>query len=110
MKTLKLKTDYGAYKIALCKDTYETTDNLYVGLLCKEGKYYEPYGDLTVNLHKLPENQAYIDTNNNGVEIIDWLIENKLGKFTGQYGYSGFCAYPLFEFDMDESSKYLIEE
>ena len=50
---------------------------------------------------------AYIDINDNGNEIIDWLITNKLGKLTGRICHSGFCMYPEFEFDMDEVQKYV---
>lgn len=37
----------------------------------------EPWSFLTVNLDlKLPETHAFIDINNNGGTIVDWLVEN----------------------------------
>ena len=110
MKTLKLNSMYGGeYEIALHKGVYLHGGNLYINLLCKTEYGWEPYSNLTVNLpENLPENQAFIDTNNNGFGITEWIKKHKLGKFTGKFGYSGFCSYPLFEFDMNEVNKYLI--
>ena len=34
--------------------------------------------------------------------------EYKLGKPTGHYGYSGYCSYPEYKFDMDEVRNYCI--
>lgn len=64
----------------------------------KEG----PFADLTVNLvnEPCPKNCAYLDTNN-FPQGEDFVKKNKLGKFTGMYGMSGYCTYPLYEFDMD---------
>jgi hypothetical protein len=90
---------------------YTENGNLYVGLLTHEEGYPAPWQNLTVNLSvKCAENRAYIDTNNNGDEIIEWLEENKLGHFTGNLMPSGFCIYPEFEFDMDELMKHVTED
>lgn len=71
-------------------------------LLCRSEYGLEPYSRLTVNLgNKLPPDTAYIDSNNNGEEIMNWLIEKRLGKPTGNWGHSGFCSYPEFKFDID---------
>ena len=71
--------------------------------------YYEPWSVLTVNLmEKCKSNCAFIDTNNNGDDIIFWLTKNNLGKLTDRFAQSGFCIYPEFEFNMDELNKYLI--
>ena len=77
---------------------YTANDNLYVGLEDEDGELW----DMTVNFGvKLPHNQAYIDTNNFRDAAI--IIPNmKLGKFIGKVGYSGFCKYPLYEFDMEK--------
>ena len=32
--------------------------------------------------------------------IGDWIVENKLGEPTGMVGYSGYCSYPMFQFDL----------
>ena len=49
------------------------------------------------------ENQAFIDANN-CPEAIAWLEENDLAKPVTRFGepviaYSGWCEYPLYEFD-----------
>ena len=61
-----------------------------------------PYATLTVNLSKkLPKNQAYVDTNN-CYWAEDFIKKNGLGKPLGEYGVSGWCRYPLYEFDLDK--------
>lgn len=64
----------------------------------------EYYSDVTVNLDS--ERSAgcqFIDTNNNGDQILDWLEENKFGERTGRTGKSGFCTYPEFNFYKGET-------
>ena len=58
------------------------------------------YGDITVNLPECNRSAGcqFIDINNNGIPIIDWLEENNFGKRTGKFGASGFCKYPEFDF------------
>ena len=74
----------------------------------------ELYTVLTVNLEESPAfgipDKAFIDTNNNGDEIIEWLKANNLGKETGRMAASGWCIYPEFEFDMNEVEKYVYED
>ena len=90
---------------------YAENDNLYVGLITTEEGYAEPWSDLTVNLSvPCDENCSFIDTNNNGDEIIDWLTSNNLGKLTGKVQPSGWCMYPEFEFNMEELGKHIKEE
>lgn len=99
---LKLKTQWGTevdVKIRVSK--YTLNDNLYVGLdYYEDGLYEGPWSDLTVNLsNKLPLDRAYIDTNNNGESIVEWLTSLGLGEVIG-YVCSGFCKYPLFQFNV----------
>ncbi len=84
------------HDIMVIVSSYCNNNNLYVGL---EDEDHELW-DMTVNLgQKLPPNQAYIDTNNFPEATV--LINNHhLGKFTGRTKQSGFCKYPLYEFDM----------
>lgn len=87
---------------------YMDNGNLYVGLITHEDGYPAPWQNLTVNLGvKCEENCAFIDVNNNGNEIVAWLISHKLGKITGKVRSSGFCVYPEFEFNMKELRKYI---
>jgi hypothetical protein len=57
----------------------------------------------------LGKNQAFLDTNNcpEAPELIERL---GIGRFTGVLGRSGYCIYPLYEFDMAELEKYILEE
>ena len=86
-------------EVKVKKATYQNNGNLAVQLLYhdKEYDFWEPYATLTVNLGKLPDGYAYIDINNvpNGDLFVE---ENHLGEPTGDYGFSGFCCYPLYKF------------
>jgi hypothetical protein len=78
---------------------YAANNNLAIQLWSDD----EPFSTLTTNLFvKLPPNQAFVDTNNNGNEIIDWIIANGFGKPVGISQRSGFCMYPLVEFDLEK--------
>ena len=88
-------------------DSYVDNGNLYVGLVTHEDGYPEPWSDLTVNLGiKCKANCAFINTNNNGNEILYWLIENGLGNVTDRLESSGYWIYPEFEFNMEMLCKY----
>ena len=110
MKTLPL-TSYGkTHPVSFNKANYAENKNLYVGLTTWIEGWPQPYGDITKNLSvKCADNCAFIDTNNNGDEIIDWLIANGLGKPTGRERASGWCVYPEFEFDMDKLNELCVE-
>lgn len=99
------------HKISFELATYAENGNLFVGLITHDEGYPEPWGDLTVNLSvECKANRAFIDTNNNGNEIINWLTTNNLGKLTGRMEMSGWCLYPEFEFDMNELMKHVTED
>ena len=96
---MKIQGYFEEYEVKVNKTKYYN-GNLAITLDCynEECDFWEPYGNLTVNLDKkLPPNQAYVDTNNmpNAEAFID---ENHLGEPTGEYGMSGFCFYPLYKF------------
>lgn len=83
---------------------YADNGSLYVGLITHEEGYPEPWSNLTVNLRdsaRCKSNCAYIDVNNNGDEIIDWLVRNGFGDVTEKLAISSFCIYPEFEFNME---------
>lgn len=82
------------------KAKYQNNGNLAIQVMSEDEEYggWEPWCSLTVNLDKkLPENQAYLDTNNCSREIIIWLYHNHYVSDVG-VGFSGFCSYPLVEF------------
>ena len=89
---------------------YANNGSLYVGLITNEEGYPAPWSNLTVNLaesSRCKANCAYIDTNNNGTMVLDWLEDNGFGKRTGNIAFSGWCMYSEFEFNMDELMKHL---
>lgn len=105
MKIYEL-TMYGeTYKIALMKGTYSSNETLAVEMVVvnDKGEMVEPWNMLTVNIDSsnvlANDKRAFIDTNNNGEEIIQWLEENKIATSKGVYGQSGWCSYPLYEFN-----------
>ena len=75
---------------------------------CDDGEL-EPYAGITVNLpgYSGSRNCAFVDTNNFPAAVA-LIKEYKLGKPTGNIGFSGYCTYPEYEFDMSEVGKYCI--
>ena len=91
--------------------SYSENGNLYVGMFTEDEGYTVPWSGLTVNLSvKCAPNRAFIDVNNNGSNIINWLERNNLGRATGASMPSGWCIYPEFEFNMDELMKHVTED
>jgi hypothetical protein len=89
--------------IELVASSYTSGHGLAIAMITYEEGYPEPWQNLTVNLEiATDDNCAFVDTNNNGEEIIEWLISNGIGKPTGRTARSGFCIYPEVEFDMDK--------
>ena len=93
-------TDFGTYEVNISRSTYRNNGNLAIIL---DSPTEGPFATLTVNLDgpKLSKNYAFVDTNN-----CPWaeafIKEHGLGKPTGTVGYSGYCQYPLYEFDLSK--------
>lgn len=93
---------------------YVKPTRLYLGLRTREygEEYFEPYCDITVNLPGemiSGENCAFVDTNN-APFITEFLEKNGLAEPTGLFGFSGWCAYPEYRFDLEKISKNLPKE
>ena len=102
-KTFRYASPYGqTYDLALSVAQYACNGNTAIKAeyFDKEFDAFLPFASVTVNLdEKLPEGYGFVDTNNfRGA--LEWLTENGLADFTGQYGFSGFCQYPLVRFNM----------
>ena len=115
MKTFDLEKYGTTYKIEL-KITSYMEGNLAVTMTSWENGEPEPWNVLTVNLDSVrPQNCAFIDTNNNGEEILAWIIRHGLAVPTGTSARSGYCQYPeyrfrperLLEIDPERYSAYL---
>lgn len=118
MKTLKLKKYKKTYTLTLAPTYYMDNGSLGIYILHRTSNEWEPYGTLTVNLEErsLGKNKAYVDTNNLGAEILDWITDNGLGELTGNEKKSGFCTYPevlfyeevLKQFNTEDYKQYLM--
>ena len=109
-KTLKLHCYDETFDVCFYLNRYEHHDNLYVGLYCIEEGGFEPFCDITVNLdEKVPEEHGYLDTNNMGSEMVDWLKANDFISLPLSFGFSGYCVYPLVKFNMDKIKEYIAE-
>lgn len=100
----KVKTWGEEYEIRLFSTKYVDNNSLAITAEEPDGM---PFTTFTVNLEEsrgLPANQAYLDTNNNPWAE-QFLTENKLGKPVGCFAVSGFCLYPLWEFDLSKIEK-----
>ena len=99
---------YGeAEKVEPYLSMYTDNDNLFMGLAYEDPEYgKQPYTDVTVNITKLPYLMAAIDVNNNGQEMMDFLVDNGLAKpVSGQAAHSGFVDYPIAVFNEEALEK-----
>ena len=73
--------------------------NLGIRLYCKDAGGLEPYANLTVNFHEFigMKNCAYIDTNN--CPFANEILKTGIARDMGVTKQSGYCTYPLWEFD-----------
>lgn len=97
------RTPYGNWEVEAKRSRYSNNGNLAIQLITPEG---EPVSTLTVNImdgvcEYRGEEYAYVDTNNNPTGV-KFILENELGEPTGEVGYSGFCEYPLYRFNLDK--------
>lgn len=94
-------TSHGTTFPVALKIARYNTGNLAVILMRKEeAGYWDVWTVLTVSLPVLCDtNCAYIDVNNNGEEILEWLTQNQLAVPTGRSERSGYCEYPEYRFN-----------
>ncbi|MGN0415257.1 MAG: DUF4313 domain-containing protein [Agathobacter sp.] len=94
---------YGNHYDMMLKICSYQEGNLAICMLTWVDGSWEPWNTLTVNLDGIREkNCAFIDTNNNGEEILAWIIRNGFAVPTGVWAQSGFCRYPEFRFKETE--------
>lgn len=92
---------YKGTEVRLEKSTYKSNDTLAVVMF--EEATGEEYGVITVNIDGYDclcdDTRAFLDTNN-FPEIREFLEDNNLATYVGCDGLSGFCTYPLYQFDV----------
>ncbi len=99
MKTYELEFYGETYNLVAKTANYSNNGSLAVMLETDEG---EPFATLTVNLADgVAESEyQYVDTNNCSWAE-EFIKKNKLGEPTGMMGFSGFCQYPLYRFNLE---------
>ncbi len=92
----------GDIQVQIEVQQYMNNGSLYIGMISFEDGYPEPYGDVTVNLDgKVSNYCGYLDTNNMPT-LEKFITENGLGEFTGFTKQSGFCEFPLYQFNAEK--------
>jgi hypothetical protein len=79
---------------------YMNNRAMFIGLMCNEDGYEEPFGDVTVNLSVAAPNYCGYLNVNDMPDIEKFITDNDLGEFTGFTQRSGFCEYPLYLFNV----------
>ena len=94
---------YDNEKVTLSAEKYSANNTLAVVMYYKE---MDEEDVITVNIPGGPQSDtlAFVDTNNIP-DIARWLTENRIAWETGIIGRSGYCAYPLMEFDLSSFNK-----
>lgn len=97
--------------VTLVIGRYVKNGSLYVGLRKKPDEYGDDFfGDITVNLTgTVPVHCAYVDTNNLS-GVLPFLKQYNLATPLPFVGTSGYCTYPLFQFDMEKLREYAPED
>ena len=100
----EVNTRYGNYKQCVLSTRKCGNKHIEIQIFCEEG----PLATLTTNINGIelfPENYSCVDTNN--VSFAEKLIANLgIGQDTGRSLRSGFCIYPVYEFDLKKIEEY----
>ena len=79
-----------------------TNGAMFIGLMCNEDGYEEPFGNVTVNFPGATPNYCGYLNVNNMPDIEKFITDNDIGEFTGFTQRSGFCEYLLYLFNIDK--------
>ena len=103
IKALPLKCEWGEEQVVVRVDSYIATRGLYIELLHKDGKSYEPFADMTVCIpeYSLEPNEAFINGDMSR-EYLQLIKEHSLGKILPYRVQSGFRQYTPVVFDLDK--------
>lgn len=87
------------FHLSLYKTTYRNNGSLAIILMDDDAQ--EEFDVISVNISSsfaLKKNECYIDINNSPWATM-FLRDNNIAKPTGDFGFSGYCAYPCFSFN-----------
>lgn len=100
---MKYKLYGKTYNVIAHKTKYLCDESLAVTL--EDADTHEPFATLTVNLSEsgfsCEEGCAFVDINNLP-DASEFILSNELGLPTGRLGYSGYCIYPEYRFNLDK--------
>lgn len=106
-KTFTYKTPYGDTKVILQKRRYNNGTLAIQMLSYEEHEGWGPYAVITKNIDPYTgdnlqsDTRAFLDTNNcKGIEA--FVVENDLATPLGISARSGYCTYPLYEFNLEK--------
>ena len=106
---MTVNTNFGVYKNCHLKvDKYVADDSLAIEIITVDDGFEEPLARITVCLNDTSlrnTNKSYVDINN-CPWALDFISEYGLGEDTDMYGISGYCTYPLVEFNIDVLKSY----
>ena len=105
-KRFDVTTEYETYKDCyFILDRYMEDNSVYLAIWNDEDG---PIADLTRCLGLAEDGYGYLDMNN-----CPWAAnlvkELEIAKDTGMTQRSGYCIYPLYEFDIDKVNEYVKE-
>lgn len=106
MAKLKIENPWGTDEVYMEITKYLHNGNTAITLCIETEEGFEPYNIVTKNFENLPEDYAYIDTNNNP-GVLELLLSKSMVYLTGDMKQSGFCVYPLVRLNFEEIKKYL---
>lgn len=103
MRTIRFKNQLGnEYNIMFYKGKYVNNDRIYIVAYSEDEEYggYNPYCDITINLpQSIPNgNYAFLDINDADLKLLNLMSEKGWIEDTGNFGFSGYCMYPLVRF------------
>ena len=101
----------GNVPVTISVRRYANDNSLCVTLHKQPDEYGDDYfGSITVNLPaKLPEDCAFIDTNKLS-GVLPFLKKYGLAKPVSITANSNWCAYPLFQFNLEKLREYTSED
>ena len=98
---MKIKVYNKTYAVFPVKGKYLNNDTL--AIMLKDADGY-PFASLTVNIEAsdfvASDRRAFVDVNN-CPWAEEFIKDNYLGIPTGKIGFSGYCKYPLYEFNIN---------
>lgn len=114
MKFYEIQEHGRKWSITFSRETYQYNGGLAIMVWNKSDETVngkealEPFAMLTVNLPQYgtpPEGQAFFNANNCSTKLLELVEREEIGRRTGPVAMSGYCEYPLMEFDLKKIEK-----